>query len=146
MTHTISSFTNALQKANKWLEELKEIGEFQSEEQAYIVLRSVLHALRERLLPDEAVQFGAEMPMLIRGFYFEGYDLSHPKPKRDNESFFNRIAQEMQKVSMKIPPKTAAQAVLILLENKISTGEFNDVVQSLPKKLRKIIIDDISGD
>jgi len=146
MNHSISAFNNALNKANEWLKELKEIGEFESEEQAYISLRSVLHALRERLVPDEAVQFGAEMPMLVRGFYFEGYDLSHAKPRRDNESFFNSIAREMRKVSMKVSPKHAAQAVLILLENKISAGEFSDVVQSLPKKLRKIILEDIEGE
>lgn len=140
MAHNITAFNNALNKANEWLTELQQIGNFNSLEQAYTVLRSVLHALRDRLLPDEAVQFGSEMPMLIRGFYFEGFDLSHPHPKRDNENFFNRISQEMRKVSFAIAPEHAAQSVLILLENKISAGEVSHVVNSLPKKLRKIII------
>ena len=38
----------------------------------YRVLRSVLHALRDRLPHDEAGQLGAQMPMLVRGFYYEG--------------------------------------------------------------------------
>lgn len=140
MPHGIGTFTNAVIKASEWVRNLQRIGQFHSEEQAYTVLRAVLHALRDRLLPDEAVQFGAEMPMLIRGFYFEGYDLSHPRPQRANASFFNQIDDEMGKVGFRVSPEHAAQSVLVLLEEKISEGEYSDVVHSLPKKLRKIIL------
>lgn len=141
MTNSISAFNNALHKANQWLKELKEIGKFETEEQAYTVLRSVLHALRDRLAPDEAVEFGAEMPMLIRGLYFEGFDLSHPKPGRSSRGFFIHVENEMRNASYKIYAKDGAKAVIKLLQKRISDGELSDVLCSLPEKLRDIVTD-----
>lgn len=141
MINSISTFNRALHKANEWLKELKEIGKFETEDQAYTILRSVLHAIRDRLAPDEAIEFASEMPMLIRGFYFEGYDLSHKRPERSSESFFNQIENEMRNASFIIPARDGAKAVVKLLQNKISDGEFSDVISSLPEKLRDIITD-----
>jgi hypothetical protein len=38
------------------------------------VLGGMLHVLRDRLTIQEAVQPGAQLPMLIRGLYWEGWD------------------------------------------------------------------------
>lgn len=77
--------------------------------------------------------------MLIRVFYFERFDLSHPKPGRSSEVFFNQIEKEMRNASFKIPVKDGAKAVVKLLENRISAGEMSDVLSSLPEKLRNIV-------
>ena len=37
-------------------------------------MRATLHALRDRLTVEEAAQFAAQLPMLIRGFYYEGWN------------------------------------------------------------------------
>jgi uncharacterized protein (DUF2267 family) len=68
MISSISAFNKAVHKANEWLKELKEIGQFETEEQAYTVLRAVLHALRDRLVPDEAVEFGSECQCSLEAF------------------------------------------------------------------------------
>jgi uncharacterized protein (DUF2267 family) len=47
--------------------------DWEDRHRAYSVLRAVLHALRDRLIVDEAVNLGAQFPMLIRGFYYEGW-------------------------------------------------------------------------
>jgi len=39
---------------------------------ADVALSAVLHALRDRLTVSEAAQLGAQLPMLVRGFYYEG--------------------------------------------------------------------------
>lgn len=57
MFNSIPAFNKALHKADDWLKELKEIGQFETEDQAYTILRSVLHAIRDRLAPDEAIEF-----------------------------------------------------------------------------------------
>ena len=49
---------------------------------AYLALRTVLHALRDRLTLEEAVQLGAQLPMLVRGFYYEGWTLKKETAQR----------------------------------------------------------------
>lgn len=144
MINSITAFNNALKKANEWLTELKEIGNFNNEEQAYSALRSVLHALRNRLITDEAVHLGSELPMIIRGVYFEGFDLKNPSRKDDIEEFINTISTEMRKAALTISPEKAAQAVFALLESKISAGEINDVRNMLPKNIRKLLTSHVS--
>lgn len=77
--------------------------------------------------------------MLIRGFYFEGFNLSHPKPPRSSESFFNQVESEMRNASYKLSAKDGAKAVVKLLQNRISDGEMSDAISSLPEKLRDIV-------
>jgi uncharacterized protein (DUF2267 family) len=42
--------------------------------QSYSALRAVLHALRDRLTVAETAHLSAQLPMLIRGIYFKGWD------------------------------------------------------------------------
>lgn len=45
------------------------------------------------------------------------------------------------KVKCEISSGDGAKAVVKLLQNKISDGEFSDIISSLPDKLRDIITD-----
>jgi uncharacterized protein (DUF2267 family) len=92
----IAAFQSTLQTTNEWLNELTaEIGRDDSQ-QAYRVLRAVLVALRDRLTVEEATDFGAQLPMLIRGFYYEGWNPSKtPTNERDQASFLNRVSENL---------------------------------------------------
>lgn len=74
-------FDTTIQKTNNWLNELMELAGLQQRQGAYLALRATLHALRDRLPVDEVAQLGAQLPMLVRGFYYEGWDPT-PKPVR----------------------------------------------------------------
>ena len=86
-TH-VRTFDSTLQTTHRWLRELELLASLDNESEAYSVLRAVLHALRDRLPADEAVHLGAQLPMLIRGFYYEGWKPSAtPKKQRSLEAF-----------------------------------------------------------
>lgn len=40
---------------------------------AYHALRGVLFTLRDRLTVEEAAHFASQLPLLIRGIFYEGY-------------------------------------------------------------------------
>jgi|SRR5205823_6888539 len=69
----VDVFDTTLQKTSVWLKGVMEKMGWEDRHRAYSVLRAVLHALRDRLIVDEAVNLGAQLPMLIRGFYYEGW-------------------------------------------------------------------------
>ncbi|NRP74849.1 hypothetical protein ILFOPFJJ_05772 [Ensifer psoraleae] len=70
------SFDHTTQEGNMWLKAVAERLHFEGRRHAYSALRATLHALRDRLAPGDAVHFGAQFPMVIRGLYFEGWRLA----------------------------------------------------------------------
>jgi len=130
----VSVFDRTVQKTQKWLDEIVEQGPFEDAEQAYTGLRAVLHALRDRLVPGEAMNLGAQLPMLVRGFYFEGWKPDQtPTRERDPDSFVEHVRGELAGTT--VDPAAAIQAVFGLLERKVTAGEIEEVKHMLPREI-----------
>jgi uncharacterized protein (DUF2267 family) len=131
-------FDTTVQKTNSWLNEAMHLLDSQDKHKAYLAFRSTLHALRDRLTVDEAAQLAAQLPMLMRGFYYEGWDPSgKPLKLRTREEFLDRIAQELKGVEG-MDPETLARAVFAVLEGKLTEGEIEEVRQTLPQEIREL--------
>ncbi len=131
-------FDHTIQITNIWLKELMEKLGTEDRHRAYLALRSVLHALRDRLTVDEAAHLGAQLPMLVRGIYYEGYHpAGKPLKERHKEEFLGHIREQFRK-DPEVDPEAIARAVFGLLEEKITAGEIADVRNSMPKELREL--------
>jgi uncharacterized protein (DUF2267 family) len=130
-------FDQTLQKTNIWLKEIMDhLGP--DRQRAYHALRAVLHTLRDRLTVEEAAHLSAQLPLLIRGIYFEGWHPAHkPTRIRSKEEFLDEIAARLQGVEP-INPDTAARAVLEVLERNIDSAEAAQVRHMLPKALQDL--------
>jgi len=132
-------FDGTLQKTQIWLNDLmSELDWEEKPEKAYLALRTVLHALRDRLPVEEAVQLGAQLPMLVRGFYYDGWTLKgKPHKERHKEEFLAHIKAAF-KGDVTIKPESIARAVLKVVELHTSDGEIADVKNLLPKALHEL--------
>ena len=107
-------------------------------QRAYHALRAVLTPLRDRLTVEAAAHLSAQLPLLIRGIYFEGWHPAHkPTKERSKEEFLGQIAARLQGVEP-INPETAARAVLEVLERNIDPAEAAQVRHMLPKALQEL--------
>ena len=134
----LSVFDKTEQKTMAWVRQIAASMGSTDLERSYMILRAVLHATRDRLMPDEAVHLGAQLPMLIRGFYYEGWH-PHDKPKayRHKADFFKDIHKEVPKLD-EPQLERAATAVFVTLQGELSAGELRQVRQSLPEELRAL--------
>ena len=131
------SLDKSTQKTKEWLHNIQHELGWEDENMVYIATRSVLQTLRDRLPIKEAIELGDELPMVMKGMYYEGYS-THGKPDKmkNREEFFNKV----QEKSSNVPIKTeeATKAVFHILDKKLGGGgELNQVKANLPNDIQK---------
>ncbi len=127
-------FDETVQKTNIWL---KEIGQTLDCDRhgAYQALRAVLHCLRDRLTVNEAAHLGDQLPMLVRGIYYESWHpAGKPEKVRSLDDFLELLTLELAQAPLE--PEDAARAVFQVLEAHVTPGEIGDVISVLPQQLR----------
>ncbi|MBO6763848.1 DUF2267 domain-containing protein [Maricaulis sp.] len=132
------TFDHTLQEGNLWLKAVA--GELHMDEMrhAYSALRATLHALRDRLPPERAVHFGAQLPMLIRGLFFEGWRLAgKPTGERSIDSFCEHVGHELPP-HFPMDAQTVARGVFATLATRVDAGEIGKVIDHLPVPLRAL--------
>ena len=128
-------FDKTLQTTNIWLDQIGEqIGP--DRHHAWHVLRAVLHSLRDRLPLGSAVHLGAQLPMLVRGMY---YDSWHPsdKPTKEHtrEAFVGHVAEAL-KGTRPTNPDLATRAVLGVLATHVTAEQMAKIKAALPGPIR----------
>jgi uncharacterized protein (DUF2267 family) len=132
----LSTFDETVQLSNEWLNELMRAADWDDKYRAYRLLRATLHALRDRLTAHEAVQFGAQLPMLIRGLYYDGWRMRDlPPPERTKGAFLGHIEAAF-KQDPNADTEGLVREVFKLLARRISPGEIEDVKHLLPPEIR----------
>ena len=133
----LDTFNTTVKKSNEWLKEIMKAQRWRNRQKAYIALRSVLHALRDRLIVDEAVHLGAQFPMLIRGLYYEGWTPSGKPVKRSREEFFAAVSEAF-KNDPAIDPERVVRSVFAVMAKRVSEGEIEDIKSALPEEIREL--------
>jgi uncharacterized protein (DUF2267 family) len=131
-------FDNTLQKTNIWLHEIMDELGTKDRHAAYAALRTTLHALRDRLTVAEAAHLGAQLPMLIRGLYYEGWRPAGKPHKADLGEFLDSIRKHYGSGFGTAAAREAAHAVFRVLDLHVSAGEIEDVKHCLPPELREL--------
>ncbi len=138
MTMTgLDAFDRSVQTANDWLKDIMfELGT-EDRHRAYLALRATLQALRDRLSVNEAAQLGAQLPMLVRGFYYEGWSpAGKPLKERHRDLFLAHIREQFGPDGM--DAETVARAVFKMLHFRVSQGEVRDIKGVMPKELLEL--------
>lgn len=135
MTASIPVFETTHHKANEWVGEVAAELHTDDRHLAYRILRGVLHTLRDRLTPDEAVHLGAQLPMLLRGMYYEGWSPGDTPARGDRSEFLDRVQQELADQPGVPDPERWARCVFAVLSRRIDAGEIQDVIGILPDTL-----------
>ena len=125
-------------EAVSWINDIADrVGYPKRPEWALNILKAVITTIRDRTTVQEVSHLSAQLPILIRGFYFEGYNPSGKPLKLNAESFMREITNRMGP-SITVSTEDAFAAVLGVLYDKTSAGELEDIRLSMPKSLQKL--------
>jgi uncharacterized protein (DUF2267 family) len=131
-------FDKTLQATNSWLKDIMFELNWSDRHRAYLALKGCFHALRDRLTVEEAVQVGAQLPMLLRGLYYEGWNpAGKPVKMRGKKDFYSRVREYFPN-EPDLDPETVVRAVFKLLHFRISEGEINNIKGILPPYLKSL--------
>ena len=137
MSTGLDTFDRTVQESNLWLKDVMERLGTEDRHHAYSTLRAVLHALRDRIGPESAAHLGAQLPMLLRGLFYEGWDPTNkPTKERHEEAFLAHIARELPR-DAEGEVEQGTLAVLDVLSKHVDRGAAVKIAGMFPRELRK---------
>jgi len=131
-------FDRTLHETNLWLKELMALLGTDDRAKAFGILRATLHALRDRVGTENAVHLAAQLPILLRGVYYEGWHVtSTPTRERHADAFLDHIRREAPMES-DADTELAARAVFEVMWKRLDQGEIAKLIRMLPAELREL--------
>ncbi|MEV0156507.1 DUF2267 domain-containing protein [Micromonospora sp. NPDC050686] len=136
----ISAFESSLDKTNLILKDIEDAYGWPKEQrnQSYAALRTVLHLLRDRMPVPESVEFAQQLPVLVRGIYFDGWQPENVPIKLNRDDFLYEVRQGFP-YDVEGGPQRVVQVVLETMRRHVTQGEWDDVTDNMPADLGRMM-------
>lgn len=131
---------NNIHQTMDWIYAIEEACHWDDDNQkkAFIALRAVLHQLRDLLGLEQAAHLSAQLPLVIRGIFFENWNPSPgATPKIEKADFLGSISKGLYPYRDMDVEKTT-KGVLHVLGGKLPPGEFEKIIKEIPKDIKDL--------
>jgi uncharacterized protein (DUF2267 family) len=131
-------FDKTLQTTNIWLDEIMEvIGP--DRRVAWHTLGAVLRPLRDRLPLGLAAHLGSQLPLLVRGLYYDQWEPENkPDKTRSLEEFLERVGGQLENIRP-VNVQEGTRAVFHVLSRHLDRGQTVKVRDALPEDIRRTL-------
>ncbi len=137
IAHTkIRNIERAIHDFNKWINNIQDELKC-DEEQAYTALCAVLQILRDRLTSAEATHLGAQLPLIIKGIYYDKWKIKDKPEPIDKMTFTSRVHAQFNN-NPEINPTNIILSVFRTIKKQITPGELEDVKSNLPDEIKQL--------
>jgi uncharacterized protein (DUF2267 family) len=128
-------FDKTLQTTHIWLDEIMAtIGP--DRHVAWHVLGAVLRTLRDRLPLGLAAHLGSQLPILVRGTYYDQWEpREKPLELRSQDEFLEHVSQGLWN-TRPVNVRDATRAVFRAIANHVDAGQVRKVVDALPGEVK----------
>jgi uncharacterized protein (DUF2267 family) len=136
----LPAFDTTIDKTNQVLRTIEEAYGWPRDRrhQTYAALRAVLHALRDRLTIQESADLAAQLTMLLRGLYYEGWSPSKMPLKMHRDEFLERVRTDFG-YEIEGTTEDLVHVVLHSLKRFVTEGEWHDVMSVVPKDVAVVL-------
>ncbi|MFN3404605.1 MAG: DUF2267 domain-containing protein [Cytophagaceae bacterium] len=140
------NFEKFAAEGNQFMNELThKLGRPEDKAQAGIVLRAVLHTLRDCISIPQSLNLLSQLPMFLKAIYVEHWKY-HEKPHRykNLENFAKAVEEEQYihgetRFDWDMSTIDIVRTVFDCLGKYISEGEFEDIAAELPTGLKELV-------
>lgn len=130
-------FDRTLQTTHIWLGEIMEAAHT-DRHVAWHALGTVLRTLRDRIPIELAAHLGSELPLLVRGVYYDQWRPGAPqKTFRTAEQFLEHVAEGLAS-TRPLDPRKATHVVLAVLSRHLAAGQVEKARHALPDEIRAL--------
>ena len=140
------NFDKYAQEGNTFINNLaKELEHPEETGRTGMVLRAVLHSLRERITMSESLHLLSQLPMFLKAIYADNWKFRE-KPLRINtkDEFITEVEDYQkqfgeQDFNWEKSTEEIIKIVFRTLDTYVSKGEFQDITDQLPKELKDLL-------
>lgn len=137
---TTTILENNIHQTMDWIYAVEEACHWDDDNQrkAFIALRAVLHQLRDLLALEAAAALSSQLPLLIRGIFFENW-----KPDSNSSKIFEKD-EFLSLVSKALYPyrdmdvEKTIKGVFNVLSRKLPPGVFDNIIKAIPKEIQAL--------
>jgi uncharacterized protein (DUF2267 family) len=133
----VDSLDRSIDKTNAWLADVAASFGTEDRRLAYRVTRSWLHTLRDRLPVPIAAHIAAQLPELLRGVFYEGWNPSKVPVKYSKDEYIARFAKDAQIHHTEVP--RAGRLVTSAFGKHLSPGALSEAFGALPADIRNLV-------
>ncbi len=134
----LEALDHSVQIAHEWINELDERLGWNDRHRSYRLLRAVLQVLRDCLPVAEAAHFSAQLPIMLRGVFFEHWQPASERQRHwDIDHFFAGIDAFFRQDPIENVDEAVVK-VFRVIGNRVSSGEVAHIAGCLPQEIRAL--------
>jgi len=133
----IQDFDEAVRSAEEWVDDITKRLGWRDSARGYLALLAAHRALRDCLQRDDAIYLGAQLPILLRGLYYDGWHRGAHSVARKRDAFLGRIHDSIHR-DPAVDPEHVARAALALLTARLPAAELEDAKAATPSDLHNL--------
>jgi uncharacterized protein (DUF2267 family) len=130
-------FDKTLQTTHIWLDQIsKELS--CNRQEAWHALGAVLRPLRDRLTVEQSAHLTAQLPLLVRGLYYDQWHpAGGPSKERHEDDFLSRVSAGLTGIRP-LDVRDTTQSVLRVLSHHVTGGQIQKITDALPVDIRAL--------
>jgi uncharacterized protein (DUF2267 family) len=137
--NNVDGIESTVQETNVWLNKVARELHTDDRQRAYLVLRAFLHATRNQLPIDEAAGFAAQLPVLLKGVYYDGWNPSKtPETLRSRTDYLDEVQKEAV-FAADMDPERGFAAAAKLVAQHMTGGQMTQLLNALPGDIRQLL-------
>ena len=137
-TNGLAVFDRTLEKTHQFINDVAQQIGVEDKHIVFIGIKAVLHGLRDRIPLEEAAQLGAQFPVMLAGFYYQGWKPAKtPTKERSVSAFVAKVRQNLPQEEYPIEIEALISGVFAVLSQWVTKGEIIDVANMLPKDVQE---------
>ena len=146
MKNYAANFESSVNETSAFINHLaRQLGHPEEPDRCYIILRAVLHVVRDRITIGESLDLISQLPMILKGVYVEGWKY-HEKPPLDFQSI-EEMKDEVKKHQNQYGEKdfdwqrSTEEIIAITLDSLkqyLSEGQVKHIKDQMPKEVKEL--------